>query len=232
MIKTNLSTLGAHMHRTDSCLKLISRVLAVGILFVASQAVGWAGEKSKTPGVENFGQVSSVLYRGAQPSEEGFKTLHNLGVAIVVNFRDESGETSHEKREVEALGMKYVGIPWNAIGDPTDAEVVKFLDLVRANPQAKIFVHCRRGADRTGTMVAAYRVAIEHKAPNDAVSEMYQYHYAHFLLPHLQRYIANLPHTLQTDTVYSAYAPAPPSNPAAGAAAAAAIVGVPALGIQ
>lgn len=224
----------AKVYRPDSRLNLISRVLAVGILFVASQAAGWAGEKSKTPGVDNFGQVSNVLYRGAQPTAEGFKTLRNMGVAIVVNFRDEAGETTHEEREVESLGMKYVGIPWSAVGNPKEAQVVQFLDLVRANPQAKIFVHCRRGADRTGTMVAAYRVAVEHKAPADAVSEMYQYHYAHFLLPHLQRYVANLPHMLQSDAVYSAYAPAP-ANPVAspaGAVAAATMVGVPALGIQ
>ncbi len=213
------------MYPKSSRANVIARFLAVTILLTVSQAA-WSSEKNKTPGVENFGRVSDQIYRGAQPSTVGFNTLHNMGVSIVVNFRDEAGETSGEKREVESLGMKYVGIPWSALGNPTDAEVVQFLDLVRANPQAKIFVHCRRGADRTGTMIAAYRVAIEHKQPDEAVSEMYRYHYAHFLLPHLQRYVDALPRTLQTDTAYSAYAPAPApvNSPAAGTAASAAVI--------
>jgi protein-tyrosine phosphatase len=214
------------MHRFRIFANVATRLVAVVALLAASQAA-WSSEgKQKAAGIENFGQVSGMLYRGAQPSAIGFTTLRNMGVSIVVNFRDETGETAGEKREVESLGMKYVGIPWSALGNPTDAEVVQFLDLVRANPQAKIFVHCRRGADRTGTMIAAYRVAIEHEQPDDAVSEMYRYHYAHFLLPHLQRYVDALPRTLQTDAAYSAYAPVPVpvTGPANGAAASAAVI--------
>ena len=73
--------------------------------------------------------------------------------------------------EVESLGMKYVSIPWSGSSYPSSSQVVQFLDLVRANPQAKIFVHCKRGADRTGVMVAAYRIAFEHKDVADAVLE-------------------------------------------------------------
>lgn len=212
--------------------RVLARVLSVAVLLAMAQ-VSWSHDKPSSPqvqaeGVENFGRVTDLLYRGAQPTQVGFNTLRHMGVAIVVNFRDE-GDNAAEKRAVESLGMKYVSIPWSALENPSDAQVVQFLDLVRDNPQAKIFVHCRRGADRTGTMIAAYRVAIEHKAPEEAVAEMYQYHYAHFFLPHLQRFITSLQHTLQTDATYSAYAPVahPPAVLAPASVAAAAIVGVP-----
>lgn len=172
-------------------------------------------------GLQNFGQVTGTLFRGAQPSLEGFRSLQRMGVTIVVNFRNDD-ESAREKHEVEALGMKYVSIPWSGRQNPSSQQIVQFLDLVRANPQAKIFVHCQRGADRTGTMVAAYRIAVEHDSTNSAVAEMRQYHYAHFFLPQLQRYVVSLPQLIQSDTVFNAYAapvPAAPVGPAKSAIA-------------
>jgi protein-tyrosine phosphatase len=167
----------------------------------------WPG--SGPAGVPNFGEVTPTLYRGAQPSAEGFHSLQQMGVTIDVNFRD--GDAPAEEHEVESLGMKYVAIPWRASDDPSTAQVAQFLNLVRDNPRATIFVHCKRGADRTGTMVAAYRIALEHESTGDAVSEMHHYHYAHFWLPQLERYVDSLPQLLQTDSRFSAYAaPAPP----------------------
>jgi len=162
----------------------------------------WPG--SGPAGVSNFGRVTQTLYRGAQPTEEGFRSLQQMGVTIDVNFRD--GEANSEEREVESLGMKYVAIPWKASDEPSTVQVVEFLDLVRDNPHATIFVHCKRGADRTGTMIAAYRIAVEHEPAGDAVSEMHRYHYAHFWLPQLERYVDSLPQLLQTDPRLSAYA--------------------------
>jgi len=94
--------------------------------------------------------------------------------------------------------MEYVGIPWNGYEEPSNSQVAQFLDLVRANQDAKIFVHCKAGADRTGVMVAAYRIAFERKAVTEAVAEMHQYHYHWLFLPHLERYVKSLPHLLQS----------------------------------
>jgi len=189
-------------------------VLAAFLFFGAPAARSQTAQNPE--GVKNFAQVTDMLYRGAQPSSTGFGALHHMGVGIVVNFRNETRETSAERLEVESLGMKYVGIPWSGRDNPSDAQVVQFLDLVRANPQTKIFVHCQRGADRTGTMVAAYRIAIQHQAVKDAVSEMHSFHYDHFFLPQLERYVVSLPRLLQDDPLFAAYITAP--NLVAGAA--------------
>ena len=124
---------------------------------------------------------------------------------MVVNFRDERAETEIEKRQVESLGIKYVGIPFSANHKPPTDQIVEFLDLLRANPSTKIFVHCRRGADRTGLMIAAYRVSIEHQPVTDAVSEMHRFHYDWLFRPQLKRYIDSLPELLQTDPQYARY---------------------------
>src|SRR5580693_3369140 len=195
--------------------KALGAWVLAAFLFVAAPAA-WSQTTQAPDGVKNFAPVTEMLYRGAQPSSTGFSALHHMGVGIVVNFRNEAQETSAEQREVESLGMKYVGIPWSGRDNPSDAQIVQFLDLVRANPQTKIFVHCQRGADRTGTMVAAYRIAVQHQAVKDAISEMHSFHYDHFFLPQLERYVVSLPRLLHDDPLFAAYITAP--NIVAGAA--------------
>jgi protein tyrosine/serine phosphatase len=186
-----------------------SKLLAIGLwvavsLFAGAQ-VSWCAARKEQRGLPNFGQVTENLYRGGQPTSEGFITLHSMGVGMVVNFRDEPAETAAEKLEVESLGIKYVSIPWSANQKPSSAQIVEFLDLVRANPNTKIFVHCRRGADRTGTMVASYRVAVEHKSAGEAISEMHRYHYDWLFRAQLERYIKSLTGLLQTDPLFANY---------------------------
>src|SRR5437016_189280 len=90
----------------------VASIFAAAILF-SGVLPSWAQSNQSPNGVGNFGRVTDTLYRGAQPSNSGFTALHQMGVSIIVNFRDERDETAAEQREVESLGMKYVGIPWS-----------------------------------------------------------------------------------------------------------------------
>jgi tyrosine-protein phosphatase SIW14 len=193
----------AEAHHRNRTIVVAYLVAAVSLL--ATIQVSWCQPEKELRGLHNFGQVTENLYRGAQPTRDGFNTLHTMGVGIVVNLRDDRSEIEKEKREVESLGMKYVGIPWSASHEPSNSQIVEFLDLVRTNPDMKIFVHCRRGADRTGVMIASYRIAIEHKSAAEAVSEMHRYHYDWLFRPQLKRYIESLPGLLQNDPQFAAY---------------------------
>jgi tyrosine-protein phosphatase SIW14 len=205
------------MARISFRMIVLSGILAV-VALTAGADVPWCQTGKEIRGLPNFGRVTDMLYRGGQPGLDGLKALQAMGVRIVVNFRDERGEMAAEKRQVESLGMKYVGIPWSGHDEPSSAQVVEFLDLIRANPKAKIFVHCKRGADRTGVMVAAYRIAVDHKPVAEAVSEMHQFHYDWFWLPQLERYVKSLPGLLQKDARFSAYSSVPSPEPARAAA--------------
>ena len=190
---------------------IFSSILATAILFSAARPA-WPQAANDGPGrvegIQNWAHVTRPRFapEGAQPSSAGYKALQQMGVGIVVDFRDEPREIASENKDVEALGMKYISIPWSGSSKPSTIQVVQFLDLVRANPQAKIFVHCKRGADRTGVMVAAYRIVVEHQGVGDAVAEMHQFHYDHFWLPQLERYVESLPQLLSSDPLFAAYA--------------------------
>jgi tyrosine-protein phosphatase SIW14 len=181
---------------------VVTGLLAV-VSLIAGPLVSWSQTEKELRGLPNFGRVTDNLYRGGQPTSDGFNALHAMGVGMVVNFRESRTEEATEKREVESLGIKYSEIPWSANHEPSSAQVVEFLDLVRANPDTKVFVHCRRGADRTGVMIAAYRIAVEHKPVAEAVSEMRRYHYDWFFRPQLKRYIESRAGLLQNDPQFA-----------------------------
>jgi tyrosine-protein phosphatase SIW14 len=179
------------------------------VFLISAPQPSWCQSEREPRGLPNFGHVTDNLYRGGQPTSDGFTALHAMGVGIVVDLREKPSEEATEKREVESLGMKSIEIPWSANHEPSSAQIVEFLDLVRANPDTKLFVHCRRGADRTGVMVAAYRIAVEHKTVAEAVAEMHRYHYDWLFRPQLKRYIESLPGLLQSDPQFANYRPQP-----------------------
>lgn len=170
-------------------------------------------------GVPNAGSVTGTLFRGAQPTGNAFADLQKLGMNIVVDFRGEGGEVNAEKKSVESLGMKFVSLPWNGGSIPTRDEILTFFTLLRDNPDQKVFIHCEYGADRTGVMIALYRIAVDHWTPQQAISEMKDFHYHSFMLPHLAKYVKAFPAALAADpSMASAVPGARPSTPVVKAA--------------
>jgi protein tyrosine phosphatase (PTP) superfamily phosphohydrolase (DUF442 family) len=159
------------------------------------------GERLKIRGIPNAGKVSDTLYRGAQPRAAGYRQLKDWGVAIVVDLRN-SGPKSPEKSAVESLGMRYVPIPTSAYLGPSDNQVAKFLQLRRDNPKEKIFVHCYFGDDRTGVMIAAYRIAEQHWTADQAYNEMRFFHFHTYLLL-MGHYVKSFPFNFAIDPAFS-----------------------------
>lgn len=126
----------------------------------------WALRLDK-PGLSNLHKVSDALYRGAQPEEEGYKTLKAMGVKTVVCLR----ESRSNDDAVRQAGLEPIHISSDAWDLKLD-EVAAFLKVAADPARQPVFVHCRHGADRTGTMCAAYRVAIEGWPKGEAILEM------------------------------------------------------------
>ena len=129
------------------------------------------GAAEEPQSLNNFQEVSDSLCRGAQPSDEGFRELAKLGVHTVLDLRGAGGRSSKEAQEVRALGMKYVNIPLDGFLAPTPEQVSKIFAVLNDQAAGKIFVHCRRGADRTGTVLAMYRIEHDHWTNRKALNE-------------------------------------------------------------
>src|SRR5580765_3669972 len=103
---------------------------------------------SSAPGIENFHQVDEHVYRGAQPSEEGFRYLAKTGVKTVIDLREADGRGRAEEAMVKAVGMTYVNVPMTGLTPPTEREMTQILTILEDQAQGPVFVHCKRGADR------------------------------------------------------------------------------------
>lgn len=155
------------------------------------------GRHLEAKGVANFGQVTPTLYRGGQPPSQGFESLADLGINIVVD----TGRSKRDEGIVKKLGMRYVSLPWYC-PLPRDKVFDQFVELVRNNPRKKIYVHCRFGDDRTGMMIAAYRMAEDGWTAKQAMAEMHEFGYTwyhHFMCPGLAHYESSFPHRLKDD---------------------------------
>jgi tyrosine-protein phosphatase SIW14 len=113
---------------------------------------------SSVQGIRNFYQVNDRVYRGAQPTSEGFKYLAKIGVKTILDLREDDERSAAEKQVVTALGMQYVNVPMTGLTPPTEAQTAKILALLENLTTGAVFVHCKRGADRTGAVIAAYRI--------------------------------------------------------------------------
>jgi len=139
---------------------------------VLAQPIAPADLKPATrDGLHNFAQLNDHIYRGAQPSSAGFSALAKMGVKTIVDLRESGSRSISEQKTVEADGMKYVSIPLNGYGAPSNETVLKLIGFLDDKSAGPVFVHCRRGADRTGTILACYRIAHDHWENAKALAE-------------------------------------------------------------
>jgi protein tyrosine phosphatase (PTP) superfamily phosphohydrolase (DUF442 family) len=196
------------LRRSRKSFVLTASLALVGLLTVGvaaeevRRAVSHLDEKLSVEGVSNFGRMNDRLFRGAQPTNEGFAQLRAMGVDTVVRLSLGEEGSAAERAVVDSLGMQFVNLPWSSVHDPNTDQIVAFLSLVKSHPDRKIFVHCKAGADRTGVFVALYRIAVDHWTPERAIDEMKAFHYRYVFLPHLQTYVETFPTRLTSEPAF------------------------------
>jgi protein tyrosine/serine phosphatase len=168
----------------------------------AATATRAAATPAPRPGLPRFGTITTHLYRGGQPDDRGFAELKSMGIDVVVNLRHEENEIGRERALVEGLGLRYVSIPWRGKQEPNLAQMAEFLNLLRGNPDKRVFVHCERGSERTGVMIASYRMSAERWTPAEALAEMEAFGFRGLGFGHLKRFVREFPTLLMREPLF------------------------------
>ena len=139
-------------------------------LFVSAFALALLGAtpaaREEVRGVPNFAVVSPVLSRGAQPTREGFGQLREQGIRTVVALRWEHSDDA----ALAGLGLNSYRLrakQWH----PENEDVVRAMKVILTPEYQPVFVHCQAGKDRTGLVVAVYRILVDGWSVSDAIAE-------------------------------------------------------------
>lgn len=128
-------------------------------------------QNDNTAELPNFARVNKRLYRGGQPRKKGFRKLAELGVTTVINLRNDDERAVTEESDVKAAGLRYFNVPFKRSGPPAEAQVDQVLSLIDAEENGVVFLHCHKGQDRTGMVVALYRISRDGWTDERAIGE-------------------------------------------------------------
>ena len=150
------------------------RIAAIAATFVL--AVGATPRRvDEEKDLPRFQQVNENLYRGAQPLDGGLKDLAARGIKTIINLRGEDESTSTEEAEARAAGFNYFSVPLPGFGRPSTEQVEGILAIINDSRNWPVFVHCKHGKDRTGTIIACYRISHDHWTAKEALKEAKRY---------------------------------------------------------
>jgi tyrosine-protein phosphatase SIW14 len=133
----------------------------------------------------NFAKVNDHLYRGGRPDAKGVAYLKSIGVRTVVSLELGDGieakpsVIAQEGVDVQAAGLSFRHEPITSFNPgysaAFDGRIDAVLGIFKDPASWPIYVHCRRGKDRTGLVVGLERVLQEGWAPADAYAEWKHY---------------------------------------------------------
>lgn len=122
-------------------------------------------------GLPNFYRVAANLYRSAQPDAAGFRHLESLGLRAVLSLR----QTVNDTPLAASTDLTLTRVPMKSryVGEKNGAKVVQAMRDVRAGMAlGPVLVHCHHGADRTGLIVALWRVLYDGWTRQQAIDEL------------------------------------------------------------
>ncbi|OKH21159.1 protein tyrosine phosphatase family protein [Chroogloeocystis siderophila] len=122
--------------------------------------------------IYNFLQVSDAIATAGQPTAQQFADIKAAGYEVVVNLAlpASTNAITNEQKIVEDLGMDYVHIPviWEK---PTLEDIERFFNVMQANTNKKVFVHCAMNM-RVSAFMYLYRVIHEQTSVEEAKQDL------------------------------------------------------------
>jgi protein tyrosine/serine phosphatase len=116
--------------------------------------------------LDNFYKVSEGVYRSEQPESEDFGNIVSVGIGEVLSLREYHSHS--EEADTHKVTLHRIKVDTGKMNEEQLQEALKII-IDRKSP---ILVHCWHGSDRTGAVIASYRVIIEGWTKEKAIDEL------------------------------------------------------------
>ena len=147
------------------------------LLIIAVAGFAHAQKPSADKDLPNFYLINENLYRGAQPTEEGIKRLAKMGVKTIINLRGDEEKAKNEELWAKNNGIKFINVNLSNWFKPKTEDIESIIKDINATGNQPVFVHCQRGADRTGTVIAIYRITHDNWTAKQAIDEAKKFNF-------------------------------------------------------
>jgi len=167
---------------TGLSLIVLSPLLLSGCVYFSRHTIKGACSDDLDSPVHNFCVVApEVLWRGPRPSRNDAQWLleHHVGTVVSLQLDDRRAFEAVSLGPAFVHSVAYFHVagfsPVHLLSrSHLDTHLALFVAIAKAAPKP-IYVHCRAGVDRTGVLIAAYRVLVDGISREQAIAEMGRY---------------------------------------------------------
>jgi len=138
----------------------------------------------------NFHVVYPGLWRSSQPTEESITRMKRYGLKTIINLRCDKSVDLWEKQLADKMGIKYYNFPMSAREYQNDQQLMEILNLMHDPSNQPVLIHCHSGKDRTGLLIALYKLQFNNAKFDDVHKEMLMYGYSQKTFPGIIKTIA------------------------------------------
>jgi tyrosine-protein phosphatase SIW14 len=154
--------------------KYILIVVVISIAAVVLYNLAMATGPGDLPG---FRMVDPGIYAGARPTEKGVEILKQKGIRSILDLEEwtfvpNPKQIVNERAWAARNGIKFIRVPMRPLQAPSKNQLDRAVLEVLKKANRPIYIHCRQGKDRTGMVVAVYRIRVDGWSTDKAYEEM------------------------------------------------------------
>jgi protein tyrosine/serine phosphatase len=145
-------------------------------------------EKKAAGTLINLYKISQDIYRSDQPEKNDMLLLEKMGIKTIVNLRN----GTNDNHEAKGTSLNLIHIPMHARAISYEKMLVCFKQIEKA--EKPLLIHCHHGSDRTGCVIAIYRMMYCGWTREEAMSEFLRedFGYHKFWFPNIRKFIENI----------------------------------------
>lgn len=140
----------------------------------------WA-QRVPSATLQNLYKVDDDTYRSEQPTRRGFEEIRDKGIKTIIDLRFGHSDAAL----IEGLDLVLIHVGMTA-WDFSEDDIVRALKAIESAPKP-VLVHCQYGSDRTGVVMAMYRIVYLNWPKEEALAEMkeggFGFHWIYLNIP-------------------------------------------------